>query len=496
MEEDATYSTQSPQRLKNKQVLSDFSEPAPFAARKVHLFMLNYSEYLGHVSTVDDMAILVVVPKNLLPSKLDLGLLYGLEASLMAGPEPLEVIRGEPDSSRGADYSYNTNVGGTVPPRLPRRPKLELFQGYLDAPPLPSSTQATTSVPATTLHQRKKTMTDELDKVMETARAEAEVDDLPIKATKVHRLPQRVKPLKIYPGQKSQQSKQLQLKATDKTPPKTEEPMEGGAGYRSSVIPDHVEHYNPGYADRPIQARANIPIQPEETQLQEQPQRSESNRSQHSHNRMPSQGSSILPPRPLAELVARARERLKRFSKAESFGIEEGTDFLLDARGEAELQLVILSVEDDQYLMGQASTEEAKKAAPKLRAPLLPGQQAASQMPPVADEDDEYYDIGDPVFIHNPAPQKRKQSRGKRLKKNELKPFSYATLVNLLESVNGTIIGEEFAKLNLPVKEKQLIEKIVDSLLRLTLDMVIDEHRYDTGIKRLEKALRVLEGFL
>lgn len=125
--------------------------------------------------------------------------------------------------------------------------------------------------------------------------------------------------------------------------------------------------------------------------------------------------------------------------------------------------------------------------------------------------DNEYYDIDEPVFISQPAqarvvrdnikPAKKKSvRRNKRNRKSDselkLKPFSYATLVNLLESINGTVIGEEFNSLNLPVQEKQLIEKIIDLLSRLTSDMVIDESRYAIGIARLEKAHRVLEGFM
>lgn len=77
-----------------------------------------------------------------------------------------------------------------------------------------------------------------------------------------------------------------------------------------------------------------------------------------------------------------------------------------------------------------------------------------------------------------------------------MKPFSYTTLISLLESMNGTIIGEEFNQLNIPIKEKQLIEKIIDSLSRLTSDMILDQQRYEVGIDRLEKCLRVLEGFM
>lgn len=127
--------------------------------------------------------------------------------------------------------------------------------------------------------------------------------------------------------------------------------------------------------------------------------------------------------------------------------------------------------------------------------------------------DDGFYDIEEPVIVSKPARSKsvkesiqnpkRKTSKrrsGRKKAKDafnlQLKPFSYNTLIHLLESMNGTVIGEEFETLNLPIEEKQMIEKIVDSLSRLTLDMVIDEKRYDVGMERLEKAHRVLEGFL
>lgn len=119
-------------------------------------------------------------------------------------------------------------------------------------------------------------------------------------------------------------------------------------------------------------------------------------------------------------------------------------------------------------------------------------------------------DADSPVLVHKPSKgklvrestrthrkNKPKRAKSKRVRRElaPLKPFSYHTLINLLESMNGTVIGEEFNQLNLPVKEKQLLEKIIDSLSRLTSDMVIDQHRYEIGLLRLEKALRALEGF-
>lgn len=118
----------------------------------------------------------------------------------------------------------------------------------------------------------------------------------------------------------------------------------------------------------------------------------------------------------------------------------------------------------------------------------------------------------EPVMVAHPAraksvkdntrlPRQKSKRKSRRIKSADskgiqLKPFSYNTLVHLLESINGTVIGEEFETLNLPVQEKQLIEKIIDLLSRLTLDMVVDKNRYQVGIERLEKAHRVLEGFL
>lgn len=126
-------------------------------------------------------------------------------------------------------------------------------------------------------------------------------------------------------------------------------------------------------------------------------------------------------------------------------------------------------------------------------------------------QDGDFYDIEEPVVIENPVrvksvrqntqipkrkSTKKKHRKSARSSGAQLKPFSYNTLIHLLESINGTVIGEEFDTLNLPIKEKQMIEKIIDLLSRLTSDMVLDENRYEIGLQRLEKAHRVLEGFL
>lgn len=120
-------------------------------------------------------------------------------------------------------------------------------------------------------------------------------------------------------------------------------------------------------------------------------------------------------------------------------------------------------------------------------------------------DDDEFYDI-EPISkparaksVKQSTTHQKSKSKLKRKSRNAsgaLKPFSYQTLISLLESTNGTVIGEEFSQLDLPAKEKQLIEKIIDALSRLSADMVLDRDRYEIGISRLENALRVLEGFM
>lgn len=87
------------------------------------------------------------------------------------------------------------------------------------------------------------------------------------------------------------------------------------------------------------------------------------------------------------------------------------------------------------------------------------------------------------------------KSRRKRDSRSKIKPFSYETLAKLLNATDGIIIGQEFATLDIPTEEKFLIERIVDSISRLTANMIINPARYDQSCARLERVLNVLEGF-
>lgn len=73
--------------------------------------------------------------------------------------------------------------------------------------------------------------------------------------------------------------------------------------------------------------------------------------------------------------------------------------------------------------------------------------------------------------------------------------FNHETLAQLLQVTEGTIIGQEFQNIGLEPTEKQLLERLVDSLSRLTADMVIDSDRHDESVRRLNKAIKALEGF-
>lgn len=219
-----------------------------------------------------------------------------------------------------------------------------------------------------------------------------------------------------------------------------------------------------------------------------------------------------LPPRPTAENISRARE-VSNANKArvDLFGIEDTSDFsnlpepnLLPSTPSKSMPELEIDVEGHRSLDPELShIYDQKSDISNVEKNIInptSTRNANQKSSPKEDDDDDYYDIGNPVFVHNSStkPQKdKKKKKARRYKQNkELKPFSYSTLVSLLESMNGTVIGEEFSQLNLPIKEKQLIEKIMDSLSRLTTDMVIDSDRYEVGIERLEKALRALEGFL
>lgn len=113
-----------------------------------------------------------------------------------------------------------------------------------------------------------------------------------------------------------------------------------------------------------------------------------------------------------------------------------------------------------------------------------------------SDQDDDIYED---IIEETPKKTNRKKDGKKKLnnKKSlkELRSFDIDTLNQLLNVTKGTLIGSEFAQLGMQLEEKRALERLVDSLSRLTADMVLDPDRYEEGLKRLDKATKALEGF-
>lgn len=77
----------------------------------------------------------------------------------------------------------------------------------------------------------------------------------------------------------------------------------------------------------------------------------------------------------------------------------------------------------------------------------------------------------------------------------ELRSFDIDTISQLLNVTKGTLIGSEFSNLGMKIEEKRALERLVDSLSRLTADMVLDPEKYQEGLRRLERATKALDGF-
>lgn len=92
-------------------------------------------------------------------------------------------------------------------------------------------------------------------------------------------------------------------------------------------------------------------------------------------------------------------------------------------------------------------------------------------------------------------PSKKTNKKHKKKDVKEIRKFDTDTITQLLNVTKGTLVGSEFSNLGMQTKEKQLLERLVDSLSRLTADMILEPTRFDEGIRRLNKATRALEGF-
>lgn len=107
-------------------------------------------------------------------------------------------------------------------------------------------------------------------------------------------------------------------------------------------------------------------------------------------------------------------------------------------------------------------------------------------------KDNETRSVKDAKKKHKKKSKTNKKRHSSGFKKGH---FNHETLAQLLQVTEGTIIGQEFQNIGLEPTEKQLLERLVDSLSRLTADMVIDSDRHDESVRRLNKAIKALEGF-
>lgn len=110
----------------------------------------------------------------------------------------------------------------------------------------------------------------------------------------------------------------------------------------------------------------------------------------------------------------------------------------------------------------------------------------------IQENEDDYEDIEDEEPKTKPKSKKR-FSTGSQLTKKP--PFDMKTLAKFLDATEGMVIGQEFEGLGIPQQERRLVEKVVDSLSRLSTRMILEPETEKEGIKRLEKALKALDGF-
>jgi hypothetical protein len=88
---------------------------------------------------------------------------------------------------------------------------------------------------------------------------------------------------------------------------------------------------------------------------------------------------------------------------------------------------------------------------------------------------------------HDDHPADKREPPSRRL------PFETPSMQQLLELSHKTL---KLRDLDLPPTERVLIEKFVDSLARLSVDIATDTKKRPEGIRRLHNALRAIEGWI
>lgn len=354
----------------------------------------------------------------------------------------------------GPGMSYETTIEGSIPPRSSRRPKSAILSNEKLNPGLKKKL----SKKFLKLRHKSLSLDEDLEKIMDSASSMSEKaflfdgSELQELSKEASRPAEETAPPTSADFSLSHQSKsERKRQSNDTLDVRNEQNGEiHDSNYEDGSSPrSHIDSYD---SSSPLMKKApafHINTSSDTWSSDDETRGHLVNSSGHR-----------IPPRPTPESMRRAREVSNKVAQKQ---IHEGTDgeWIEDQQKSRSFKLPDGHKDDAQDLLEKESFFKEKRFPQMKKA-------------------------------HSKHPKKGKAS-GKR---ESLKPFSYSTLINLLESTNGTIIGEEFGQLNLPMKEKQLLEKIVDSLSRLTLDMLIDESRYEVGITRLEKALKAVEGFM
>lgn len=144
--------------------------------------------------------------------------------------------------------------------------------------------------------------------------------------------------------------------------------------------------------------------------------------------------------------------------------------------------------QDDERVVSTSSKKEPRPLPP----PPVPQHNSRPTSRVITQDDGFVTDEEDPSETKSKKKAHRKR-HSKRL--SSTKKFNQETLLQMLQVTEGTIIGQEFQNIGLEAGDKQLLERLVDSLSRLTADMIVDPERHSESVNRLNKAIKALEGF-
>lgn len=87
----------------------------------------------------------------------------------------------------------------------------------------------------------------------------------------------------------------------------------------------------------------------------------------------------------------------------------------------------------------------------------------------------------------------KRNSNAQANTKRPSRPFSHASVQKLLDLSESTF---KLNDIDMPPTERQLIEKFVDALAKLSAEISDDKKKRPEGLRRLHNALRAIEGWI